>query len=810
MIQVTDPYKEAVAAVTRSEKIKGYIMFKNGEKLQITDENIVQGSLIIDEQICFGSFQTGTFNSAQMKLAIYDDNAMNRDFTNALVSLNHGLLLGGGAYYYIPLGKYNVDGSLLKRRRDRVFLTAFDNSVRFGMEKPPADKITGIGVHAALKKLCSASKVSFAMTEEDILALPNGDMKITLTDPQMQTNRDCVMWIAALLGCYAKINREGKLEIKKTGYVSDTETGEIFPDWLIGGDERKRTVFSDTRTYAKYMTGYSAGRVKQYRSLWKALDEQAVEGSLMLPQNPIIKKFTENEADKVNRNICESVSRFLQRGIETDIFGNPALECGDTIRLSGGVLDIGRKIIGVVTRRIWQYRKNDRLYCQIHDVWTPVDDDEDESTGENGEDGEYVYITPKQQTEKRIDALFETVSTFKAENPVEYFNDRQTSFIVNGTEYCWEKNAGGFIEKVWDSNNNVFYPIPPETGESERYNSILLSVLLARGIKSNEKPRRDFVTRWDLRKGGDGTTLTIPSQPGTFDCLVDWGDGNVTRHTSGSLVHKYASIPSDGIVTVSISGQYNGTCMENLGINITNRLVEIVRWGNVGFTSMKDAFWGCVYLTKLPSTPITGAENVTDFSYSFYMAGAKGYEVGEYPHVPDYFFSNCKNAESFSAAFFNNNLGILVTFGKGLFKGCGKAKNFTITFMCIGDMTIDNEMFEGCASASDFTRCFGGDTVGFLDIADRAFVDCVNITSLVNFTGYDHSFEMKPTWFNLESMRGKTINFNLAFQDYGSTAEVLGTAPDFWNYINPSSNVTRCFRNCVNLTNYNEIPSTWK
>lgn len=820
-MEVTDSYKEAIAAVTRSERITGYIKFKDtGEKLQITDENIVGGSLSLDEQICSGSFKIGTFNTAQLKLAIYDSDAQEHDFTNAVVNLNYGLLLSGGAYYYIPLGKYNVDGGLLKRRRDRVYMTAFDNSVHFDKNKPSADWISETGIYKALRRLCSASGVGLAATEEEINELPNSGMMVALTDPQLQTNRDCVMWLAALMGCYAKINRSGKLEIKKAVYKWNKETAEIFPEWVITGDERISTVFSDTRTFAKHMTGYSAGKVKRYSSNVNSSDEQAVEGVLALAQNPIIKKLSEMEADKVNQNICNEVSRFLQRGVETDIFGNPALECGETIRLSGGVLDIGRRIIGLVTRRTWRYRRSDRLICQIHDVWVPVDDEDEEGastnsgSGENTETGNYVYVTPKSQTEKRIDALCETISELselKEDDPIYFFGKTQNGYKVNGIEYSWVRNSGGFVEQVTDSGGNVFYPNLSDTGTTaEEFNGLLLPVLLARGIESNEKPAGDFVTRWNLNRGSGGTTLTIPSQSGEFNCTADWGDGIITQHTSGNLVHTYAEIPSDGMVTVSITGQYNGICIGNTGATgMSYRLSEIVSWGNVGFTSMKNAFWGCVYLTRLPNTPITGAENAADFSFAFYKISARSYEVGESAHVPDYFFINCKSAENFYAVFYNDIM-ISMTFGKGLFKGCSKATNFAIAFSGAADMTVDNEMFEGCTSAQNCTRIFGGDAAGYLDIGDRVFADCVNITTMENVMGYYHSYNISPTWFNLESMRNRSINFNIAFHNNSGSLQITGTAPDLWNYISSSSNVTRGFQNCTSLTNYGEIPSAWK
>ena len=123
-----------------------------------------------------------------------------------------------------------------------------------------------------------------------------------------------------------------------------------------------------------------------------------------------------------------------------------------------------------------------------------------------------------------------------------------------------------------------------------------------------------FVTIWDTSLG-DGTTVTL-ALAGTVDATIDWGDGTDTYvNTPGPHVHDYGA---DGIYTVSVTGSvtaYNS--MDHGGTNSErNKLVSVDSWGQLGFTSMSEAFRWCENLVSVPSTS-DGLEDVTDMSRMF-------------------------------------------------------------------------------------------------------------------------------------------------------------------------------------------------
>ncbi len=122
-----------------------------------------------------------------------------------------------------------------------------------------------------------------------------------------------------------------------------------------------------------------------------------------------------------------------------------------------------------------------------------------------------------------------------------------------------------------------------------------------------------FITTWDTSLA-DGTTVTL-ALAGTVDATIDWGDGIIVDvNTPGPHEHDYGE---DGIYTVSVTGSAGGYDSFGNGTSDRHKLVSVDNWGQLGFTSMYRAFYGCTNLVSVPSTS-DGIEAVTDMSYMFY------------------------------------------------------------------------------------------------------------------------------------------------------------------------------------------------
>lgn len=130
-----------------------------------------------------------------------------------------------------------------------------------------------------------------------------------------------------------------------------------------------------------------------------------------------------------------------------------------------------------------------------------------------------------------------------------------------------------------------------------------------------------FITTWNTENAGSATkTIVIPTTGTagtTYNCNVDWGDGNVenftgTDGTAPTISHIYATT---GVKTISISGTFPRICFNNGGDKL--KILTVEQWGTGVWNSMYRAFYGCTNLTG-NYTDIPDTHLVTDMTYMFY------------------------------------------------------------------------------------------------------------------------------------------------------------------------------------------------
>ena len=97
---------------------------------------------------------------------------------------------------------------------------------------------------------------------------------------------------------------------------------------------------------------------------------------------------------------------------------------------------------------------------------------------------------------------------------------------------------------------------------------------------------RPFVTTWNTDSANQA--ITIPVGGSTASYHVDWGDNTTSTGVTGDSTHTYAEA---GNHTVSISGGFERIHLDYRQPN-ADRLVSIDQWGDVSWTSMREAFAG--------------------------------------------------------------------------------------------------------------------------------------------------------------------------------------------------------------------------
>lgn len=394
MYTVSDSYLSAIRENVVTDRLSGTVTLTNGTVIEITDDIIIKDSVKLTKELCGDKYRIGTFNLACLKITYIDDYALSRNYSDAKIVLNYELLTDkeNDVWESVPLGIFVVDGTLIKRKRDKITLTAYDYGMYFDNEPSEAVRSMSGTPEEIITEICSECGITFGGFSDDF---PNMDMKLSPTSAQLQSNRDIIMWISALLCSYAVIDRTGALRIIRARYKQ--EDNEILIDRYLYSDERDSIYVTDTRAYIKYISSYSGSDVKQYTSRFSATDIQAAPAAYSLSKNPLLNGKTADDCDVANTAWLSYISNFMQRGIEAKIYGDPAIDVGDTIRCYEDDVDQRLSIVGIITRYEWCYRNYAHIYCSAPQC-TSV-------SAETGTTG--VSSDIKTQTDKRIDSISE-------------------------------------------------------------------------------------------------------------------------------------------------------------------------------------------------------------------------------------------------------------------------------------------------------------------------------------------------------------------------------------------------------------------
>lgn len=155
----------------------------------------------------------------------------------------------------------------------------------------------------------------------------------------------------------------------------------------------------------------------------------------------------------------------------------------------------------------------------------------------------------------------------------------------------------------------------------------------------------EFISTW--QPSWATQTIVIPTKPGlTYNYTVDWGDGTVTTGHTGNANHVYNST---AIRTIKISGVFPSFYNNDVW---NDSLKTIEQWGNITWSSMKNAFYNCVGLIAINAIDTPNLSMVTDMSYMFSKTYTFNGNIGSWD------VSNVTNMEGvfYEARVFNQDI----------------------------------------------------------------------------------------------------------------------------------------------------------
>lgn len=410
MYNVSDTYRELIKAPVRYTGISGAARLRDGTIIHLTDDNIAAGSLSITQKMNGrGDFRPGGVYSGELSCSLKGFAGKTSDLDGAAIRLAfilyHDSDMQAAKSETVPLGRFYVDGSSIKRRNDTVTLSAFDGMALFDVE---ATERSGT-LYELVCGACSAAGVSLGMTQAEFEALPNAVQTAKINTARIQTERDLLMYVGMMTASFARISRSNELEFVPLT-CERNDGGVIVPVREIAGNIRFNTDFSDDTTcIAKLFTRRNGAAVYSTSEISAGGSEKLAV--MELNENPLLAELSDNVVAAVLNNELLQMYKCLNRVFDSSFTGDPALEIGDYVRLRGGAIDTDRGYAtGMITSQIWRYRGQHTIKCSMPSSLSAVEESAVAAYSAETSTESRQRTQPKSQTEKQIDELRKQLS----------------------------------------------------------------------------------------------------------------------------------------------------------------------------------------------------------------------------------------------------------------------------------------------------------------------------------------------------------------------------------------------------------------
>lgn len=414
MYNVSDTYRELIKAPVRYTGISGAARLRDGTIIHLTDDNIAAGSLSITQKMNGrGDFRPGGVYSGELSCSLKGFAGKTSDLDGAAIRLAfilyHDSDMQSAKSETVPLGRFYVDGSSIKRRNDTVTLSAFDGMALFDVEATEREGT----LYELVCGACTAAGVSFGMTQAEFEALPNAAQTAKINTARIQTERDLLMYVGMMTASFARISRSNELEFVPLT-CERNDGGVIVPVREIAGNIRFNTDFSDDTTcIAKLFTRRNGAAVYSTREISAGGSEKLAV--MELNENPLLANLSDSDVTTVLNNELLQMYKCLNRVFDSSFTGDPALEIGDYVRLRGGAIDTDRGYAtGMITSQIWRYRGQHTIKCSMPSSLSAVEESAVAAYSAETYTGSRQRTQPKSQLEKRMDAM-EAASSGTAE-----------------------------------------------------------------------------------------------------------------------------------------------------------------------------------------------------------------------------------------------------------------------------------------------------------------------------------------------------------------------------------------------------------
>lgn len=359
MYNVSDAYKTAIRSNSAIQHIRGTI--KTASELEIPITDIIVGDIsksmqCINDNSVFG---IGGVFQGQLKFSLKAGSITKRTIYGSKVMIDFGVELPEGTIEWVPLGVFYISEAL--RDENQINCTAYDR-----MSDLDVDMLAMAEKYNYNRGLCPyqdatvyslvvlATGIEFEQTLNEIRGMTKVPLWAMYGANPPKTLRGAIREIAELIGGFAFINRSGKIEFRR---FDDTVPVSIIPAEKRSSIKLSERQFSISRvSYTTYDGLYfeSAGSVKSGYTL------HFENNGLM---------YNQTKTGAYEKSICgyilENLSEVEFTPGTVEYSGDPALDVGDYITISGGVG--GADTVMLICADEWQFRAPQSISAAGHD-----------------------------------------------------------------------------------------------------------------------------------------------------------------------------------------------------------------------------------------------------------------------------------------------------------------------------------------------------------------------------------------------------------------------------------------------------------
>lgn len=342
MYSTSEQFKQIIGSGGYESQVVGTVTFKDGTTRLINNSNVLKGSLYINSQCVDGNdFSLGAVYANELGLGLFLDNDI-QSYDDAVIDCRFGLAVSDTEIEYVPLGIYTIIEPSIAG--NVINIKALDNMILLD------ESIDGVGTSGSLYALtlycCERCGVTFGMTAEELELYPNGKQHYILpSDCPVETCRDLISYVAQLLGCYACCNRAGELVYRSFNPYSVS---------TLNGSHRSNT------TVSNFVVTYNGIQMDVGESTYIRVDDQKLEGTtLILETNPLLQNRTTADIESALDDLLLNITPVSFMPYECDYTGDPSLDAGDCVTLSGGRLS--QDVVSMISSSNWRYRGKHRL-----------------------------------------------------------------------------------------------------------------------------------------------------------------------------------------------------------------------------------------------------------------------------------------------------------------------------------------------------------------------------------------------------------------------------------------------------------------